>query len=183
MTRNWFKKEAIYMQIPFISVLIIAGILTFIGPYYLNHFYSSTNNEEKVETNYNQGFYTGFSFGSISSNELQILKIWHELKYHECNDEKSNKNKCWGKDFKISDLNSKLISIYIYKNDIPEDFKIPENVRKHEISSSENKKKLYLRLKKERIQNGWVDKDPEQEKVINEILDLYVEYGNPFKIK
>ena len=138
----------------------------------------TTNAEKSIEPDFD----TGYMLGSLSSAQIEVQKAYLDLQI--VNDESFRyKNKSSLKKLRITDLNIALSSIYTYKEQIPDNLNWPDGFEELLTANSEKMKIFYKKLKVERIENDWIDEDPENEKRINEILDIYIEYGNPYKLK
>lgn len=138
----------------------------------------TTNAEKSIEADFD----TGYMLGSLSSAEIAVQKAFLDLQI--VNDESFQyKNKSSVKKLRITELNTALSSIYIYKQQIPDNLNLPDGFKELLTSNSESRKIFYKKLKDKRIENDWIDEDPENENRINEILDIYIEYGNPYRLK
>lgn len=177
MNKNWFRNEALFMLLP-VYLIIIAGGLAFFSPIYLNHFESSLRAEEKIEPDFN----TGYFLAEISTGEINLLSIYGDLDFAS-HESFKHKYKSSHLKRKITQLNNQLLLIYLYKDQIPKNIGWPPEFLEILIDGNYTRKKLYKKIKQKRIENNWIDEDTEDEKKINEVLDLYIEYGNPFKLK
>ena len=177
MNKNWFRNEALIMMFP-LCLIIIGGIFAFTYVIYLNHFESSLRAESKIDPDFN----TGYFFGQIEAIEINILVTYGDLDF-TLNKSFQHKFKSSHVKRKISQLNGELLSVYIFKEQIPKNLSWPEELKVIIIEGNDTRKKMYKIIKQKRIENNWIDEDPEYEKRISEMLDIYIEYGNPYKLK
>ena len=177
MNRNWFRNEAKFMMFPNVLILI-AGFIALVVPIYLNSFEPVIHAGEKVQPDFHIGFY----FGSIDQMEINILQTYGDLEFM-LNKNFQHPYKSSHVKRKITELNILLLGIYQYKDYIPINLNWPTDIHEIIIEGNDTRKKIYRNIKEQRIVNNWIDEDVEDENKINEVLDLYIEYGNPFKLK
>lgn len=177
MNNNWFRNEAKVMFV----IFILPFLLALFALLYLNYIktpivYEAISAEEETVSD----FQIGYSASQISSNEMFITRAYSNIKILECENFENKEIRINGERAFISAM---LLSTFINKNIIPEDYQFSQQMKDLIIPYSEHKKDSYLEIKNDRKDNGWTDENPEIEKKINEVLDLYIEYGNPYKLK
>jgi len=178
MNRNWFRNEARIMFVVFILPMVLA-LFVYIYFSYINPItYEAISAEERIKPDFN----TGYFFGQIEAIEVNILGTYNDLNYLN-NKSFQHESKRIFKKHKIGQLNGELLTIYLMKEHIPTNLDWSNELKMIIIEGNDTRKKIYKEIKQKRIENNWINEDPKDEKKIGEMLDIYIEYGNPYKLK
>ena len=169
------KKLLLIILLPLISASLVV--------IYYENINSSNNHQENSEQDNQPNFYTGIIVQSISSWETQLLFDKTNLLIYQENCKECWEKTPWIKEHYIKSLNGSLLILDTWKNVIPDDFQWPDEYLKEISKGFDTRKKLYKKIKEDRVEYGWTSNDPKEEESINQILDIYIKYGNPYKLK
>ena len=80
-------------------------------------------------------------------------------------------------------INTSLISLYKLNKEIHNNLLWPENIKDKILINNFTYKEIFENIRIQRTENNWTWNDEIQEEEINQILDLYIAYGNPYRLK